>query len=120
MKKNSFIKRILAPSPFKIGLILVLISAALYYNFNSQKPQFLHDFDNRLTGIMFLLRGPKPATGEVVIVGIDHTSLDQYGQWPWPRNIIAQLTGAINSQNPASITLDMNFAGPDRTSPQNF
>ncbi len=120
MKKNSFVHRILAPSPFKLGFLLVLISVAIYYSFHNQKPQILNDYDNRITDTMFHIRGPQATTGEVVIVAIDHKSINKYGQWPWPRNIIAQLTDTIARQEPASISLDVVFAGPDRTSPQNL
>ncbi|HEV8392115.1 MAG TPA: adenylate/guanylate cyclase domain-containing protein [Dongiaceae bacterium] len=53
----------------------------------------------------------------VKIVDIDDESLARYGQWPWPRSLIAQLLAKLREQGAASVALDMVFAEPDRTSP---
>ncbi len=116
IKKN--ILSLLAPSPFKIGCLLVFLSIAVYFSFGAQKPQLLKGSDNRLTDMMFHLRGPQPTTGRVVIIDIDNKSLVQLGQWPWPRNTVARLIDILAVQNPSSILLDIVFAEPDRTSPQ--
>lgn len=51
----------------------------------------------------------------VVIIDIDDQSLNQIGQWPWSRDVIAKLVGVTSPA--ASITFDMVFAEPDRSSP---
>lgn len=53
----------------------------------------------------------------VTIVEIDEASLKQIGQWPWPRNRLAELVDAINFLQPAAIGLDMYMPEPDATSP---
>lgn len=53
----------------------------------------------------------------VVIVEIDEKSLEAQGQWPWPRNRLAQLVDAIAAQQPAAIGLDIYMPEPDETSP---
>lgn len=53
----------------------------------------------------------------VTIVEIDEQSLKEIGQWPWPRNRLAQLIDAIAAQQPAAIGLDMYMPEPDQTSP---
>jgi adenylate cyclase len=58
-------------------------------------------------------RGTAPA----VIVAIDERSLDARGQWPWPRNVVAQLVDAINAAQPAAVGIDLLFVEPDRSSP---
>jgi len=109
--------KILAPSPFKIGCLLVVISLALYFSFGGRKPELLMDLDNRLTDAMFHLRGPQEVTGQVVIVDIDNKSLSRHGQWPWPRNVVARLIDELAARQPAAILLDIVFAEADRTSP---
>ena len=51
-----------------------------------------------------------------VIVDIDEKSLQQYGQWPWPRYRIAVLIDKLRGLGALSIGLDMMFAEDDRTS----
>jgi CHASE2 domain-containing sensor protein/class 3 adenylate cyclase len=53
----------------------------------------------------------------VVIVDIDEASLKQYGQWPWPRSLLAQLLGRIDTMNPAAVALDIIMPEADRSSP---
>src|SRR4051812_19077005 len=50
-----------------------------------------------------------PAT----IVQIDHKSLAQRGQWPWPRSLLAELIEEIGSHQPAAIGLDVFMPEPD-------
>lgn len=52
----------------------------------------------------------------VVIVDIDETSLKEYGQWPWPRSLLAQLINRINDMEPASIAIDIIMPESDRSS----
>lgn len=52
-----------------------------------------------------------------VIVAIDEHSLDERGQWPWPRTLVAQLISAINAARPAAVAIDLLFVEPDRSSP---
>jgi CHASE2 domain-containing sensor protein len=53
----------------------------------------------------------------VTIVEIDEKSLKQVGQWPWPRNITADLINATGSYGPLAIALDFYMPEPDQTSP---
>ncbi|MEI2385049.1 adenylate/guanylate cyclase domain-containing protein [Breoghania sp. JC706] len=56
----------------------------------------------------------------VRIVDIDDASLKQFGQWPWPRTLIARLTSRLTELGAASVAFDMVFAERDRTSPARF
>ena len=56
------------------------------------------------------------ATAPAVIVAIDERALDARGQWPWPRNVLAQLVDAINAARPAALGIDLLFVEPDRSS----
>jgi serine phosphatase RsbU (regulator of sigma subunit)/CHASE2 domain-containing sensor protein len=53
-----------------------------------------------------------------VIVAIDEASLDRFGQWPWPRTLVAQLIDKLNAARPAAIGVDILFPEPDRLSPE--
>lgn len=52
----------------------------------------------------------------VVIVDIDEASLKRLGQWPWPRNLTAQLLDRIWQAEPAAVGLDILMPEPDRVS----
>ncbi len=52
----------------------------------------------------------------VRIVDIDEASLARYGQWPWPRDRLADLTEKLSAAGVRTISYDMIFAEPDRLS----
>jgi adenylate cyclase len=56
----------------------------------------------------------------VKIVAIDNASLAKYGQWPWPRQISAQLIQAILDHHPAVLGIDLLWSEPDRQSPEEW
>ncbi|WP_214169679.1 CHASE2 domain-containing protein [Geoanaerobacter pelophilus] len=83
-------------------------------------PRFIRDINNRITDAVMAFSKSKQASGAVVIVDIDEKSLNQYGQWPWPRYRLAQLLTKINLLGAGSVGLDLILAEPDRTSPKNW
>jgi adenylate cyclase len=56
-----------------------------------------------------------PAT-PVRIVDIDEAALAEFGQWPWPRTIVARLVDKLTEKGAAAIAFDVVFAEPDRSS----
>ncbi len=53
----------------------------------------------------------------VAILDIDDRSLEEIGQWPWPRNRVADLVDRATAQGAVAIGFDIVFAEPDRLSP---
>jgi len=53
----------------------------------------------------------------VRIIDIDETTLSKYGQWPWPRQVVARLVENLRKRGVAAIAFDIVFAEPDRTAP---
>ena len=51
---------------------------------------------------------------EVVIINIGEKSLQQWGQWPWPRQNFAQLIHDIRQKNGGMIGLTVMFPEADR------
>ncbi len=60
---------------------------------------------------------PRPPGQGVAIVDIDEASLRTYGQWPWPRPLVAQIPEILKEMGARVVAFDMVFAEPDRTSP---
>lgn len=52
----------------------------------------------------------------VRIVDIDEAALAEFGQWPWPRTIVARLIDKLTEMGAAVIAFDAVFAEPDRSS----
>lgn len=59
----------------------------------------------------------EPALLPVRIVDIDEASLRAVGQWPWPRDRLAEMTRRLAEAGAAAIAFDVLFAEPDRLSP---
>ena len=53
----------------------------------------------------------------VRVVDIDDESINAFGQWPWPRSDLADITKKIANAGAAAISFDIVFSEPDRTSP---
>ena len=53
----------------------------------------------------------------VVVVAIDEKSLQAYGQWPWPRDLVARLVDRLVAEKPLAVGLDILFVEPDRLGP---
>jgi len=56
----------------------------------------------------------------VRIVAIDDRSLAKYGQWPWPRTLMARLVSQIAKQDPLVLGVDIILSEPDRYSAKNL
>ena len=108
---NKIIKKLI----IYISISLILSSAIVFsYTYT---PETLKSIDNRLRDYMFILRGEKEVSPNVVIIDIDEKSLKEIGQWPWSRNIISKLLNNLNNAKIGIIGFDIVFAEEDRTSP---
>ena len=56
----------------------------------------------------------------VRVVDIDEASLEEIGQWPWPRDRIARLVERLGDLGAAAVAFDVLFSEPDRLSPRNI
>lgn len=99
-------------------ILAILLSAAIYIlSYQSDTARLL---DDRL---LDLLSKDKPApfsagSSATIIVEIDEASLRLFGQWPWPRLLLAKSVENILEQRPAAVGIDIIFPEIDRTSPQ--
>ena len=60
---------------------------------------------------------PPLARKPVTIIDLDENSLNEIGQWPWPRNILAKLVENLGKMGASVIAFDIVFAEPDRMNP---
>src|SRR3954468_8049664 len=66
----------------------------------------------------FQVLEPRVKTARPVrIVNIDENSLAKFGQWPWPRTVVADLVANLTRLGAVAIGFDIMFAEPDRLNP---
>lgn len=113
------IKRFFTPSVFKIGILITIACAFVsfkYYN----TPDHLKQ-NNIITDILYTLhlktidkrmiwRGEVPVTDNILLVTVDEASLEKFGRWPWPRNIMAKTIDTLNEHNVRTISFDIIFS----------
>jgi len=93
------------------GMITLVLAVCAVF-----PPSFIQYANNKSYDILMQAL-PDPQKSDIpLIVGIDDKSLIEYGQWPWPRYIIARLIQKIGSYGAAGIAVDIIFPEPDRTS----
>ncbi|HWK45264.1 MAG TPA: adenylate/guanylate cyclase domain-containing protein [Stellaceae bacterium] len=60
----------------------------------------------------------EPMAPAFATVEIDDTTLQRFGQWPWPRGLMAKLIDKIAEAKPAVVVLPQLYAEPDETAPR--
>ena len=98
--------------PFGITILLLFLLASL-----ASTPPLLSGLQFALFDAYQRLAPRKPTSAHAVIVAIDQKSLQELGQWPWPRTTIAELILALGKIGPAAIGVDVLMPEPDRMSP---
>jgi adenylate cyclase len=90
--------------------VTLLVSILLLW-----RPTFTEFMELKLYDLKFRVRGPQPASQEVVILGIDDDSLKSVGRWPWSRDDMARLVSRVQEAGPRVIVLDIIFAEKQET-----
>src|SRR3954452_8760620 len=94
-----------------IGLLIVFAALRV------ADPAPIEEFRGRIFDT-FQVLDPRVKTAKPVrIVNIDEESLAKFGQWPWPRTLVADLITNLNRLGAVAIGFDMMFAKPDRLNP---
>ncbi|MBG0789587.1 MAG: adenylate/guanylate cyclase domain-containing protein [Desulfovibrionaceae bacterium] len=95
------------------GLTITLLMTVLFIS----QPQFLNLLELKIYD-SYLKHYHTPAATEVpVIIDLDEKSLEEFGQWPWPRYRVAILMKYLQAYGAMAVVSDIIFAEPDRTSP---
>lgn len=100
---------------YAIGLIFFIIFAFLILK-NANLKNFIDTIENRtfdLRQSILINDGSKKANQDIVIVAIDDATyeyiLDNYGEWPLPRDTYAKIVNYLEKQNPRIIAFDLMF-----------
>ncbi len=92
---------------------VVLCIACLFAGLRLAGLPLLELYDMKALDLRHRLRGPVPASGEVVIVAVDEASLAELGRWPWPRARLATLVDRLTEGGARAIGFDVLFDQPD-------
>ena len=66
--------------------------------------------DRTFLDLLFVARGDRRPAASVVIVGIDHESLERVGhRWPWPRTVHARLVRQLAAAGASVVAFDILF-----------
>ncbi len=91
-----------------LAIVLVLLAIGV----STARGQWLWRLDQSLYDIALTL-WERPASSDIVIVGIDDASLEAIGRWPWRRAIHATLVERIAADKPRALALDIILSEPD-------
>jgi adenylate cyclase len=92
------------------GLVPTIIAALL----SLFRPSFLSNWEYGAYDAILRATPTRPPGSRITIVDIDDRSLTTVGQWPWRRDVIAQLIDRLRDLGASIVALDIMFAEPDR------
>ncbi len=108
---------------FRVGkarwIALLMLAAFVWLRYDD--PAFLQNFRLKVFDAYQNIK-PRPLmdNSPVVIIDLDDASLDAIGQWPWPRNIIAQMIANLFNMGITTVGFDVIFSEPDRMNPSSI
>ena len=69
----------------------------------------------RLKSFDFLLQSEtKEISKDIAVIAIDEKAIEKYGQWPWKRDVLANVILELREKGAGVIVLPMLFSEPDR------
>ena len=95
-----------------VGLFMGVLAALLVM----LAPEPIQQLNRMSYDLMLRRLGEKSPHPNVLIVDVDEASLTRYGQWPWPRHLVARLLDIVRDGKPDAVGIDILFAEPDRSS----
>lgn len=102
-----------ALSVVTLAVLVICLMVAAYI----RQPYLLKMIDHKLYDTIMSVEGPGPVSPVPVIIDLDEATLEDFGQWPWPRFLISELMYKLFSGGVAAVGLDMMLVEQDRSSP---
>ena len=102
---------------FKKIIFIVLVVILHLYFYSSEYIVRLDYKIYDLTGVIASKFQDKDSDTYSVIVDVDEKSIQEFGQWPWPRIVDAELINLIDNMSPSAIGVNILFPEEDRLSP---
>jgi adenylate cyclase len=101
--------------------ILPLLFLFLATGLHVVEPTFVEQLRHRVFDEYQRLK-PRAYSNDIPvrIIDIDDESLSKIGQWPWPRDVMAEIVARLNELGASAVVFDMVFSQPDRLSPKSL
>src|SRR5690349_13624680 len=102
--------------------ILVTLAALVVYAYietsgrNVAGLRFIENIEARSLDARFNFRGERPHDDNIVIVGLEETTLQRVGAFPIPRNAYAKMVDQLAKDGARLIVFDANFPVPEKNS----
>ena len=101
-----------------VPLLAALVTLVLLIPVYSADLVFIERLRNVLFDTYQVLHPREPYEESVVVIlDIDEQSLENIGQWPWPRSYLASIIDYLQRVGVGVVAFDVLFSEPDRTSP---
>ncbi|HEX8925901.1 MAG TPA: CHASE2 domain-containing protein [Terriglobales bacterium] len=97
----SFARRHNSEELLLLSLMLFLISAILCSS------QLAREIDSRVRDGYVRLQPRSEPPSDIALVLIDDRSLQEYGRWPWSRELLARLVNKVNDAHPRVVGVDI-------------
>lgn len=95
-----------------LSMLPAFVVVALYV----MQPQLMTQIDHKVYDAFLHWQHEGESSELPVIIDIDEDSLEQKGQWPWPRYLLARLLDKLTRAGVAAVGLDIILSESDRTS----
>ncbi len=99
------------------GRLAGLAMLAVFIFLRAWDPLPVELFRLKSFDILQTLKPRQETLRAVIIVDIDEDSMEEYGQWPWPRTRLADVVRSIHKQGGVVAGFDILFPEHDRLSP---
>jgi len=90
-----------------LTLLLTIIIVTLLLQINKIEP--FESFSLRFNDVNFNLQKKEPSE-EIVFVAVDEPSVNEFGRWPWDRDVLAKGVDALSQAD--VVLMDMIFSEP--------
>src|SRR5258708_2500667 len=98
-------------SEMALGLILSLFVAFSYH----KKSSIIETASLKTYDVFSKFRHPPLKAEEIQLVEIDDNAVSQFGRWPWPRSMVAQLVDDIVNSGAKVVGLNILFLDPGQS-----
>lgn len=94
------------------GVVLLMLFCYI------QQPRLLRMLDHKVYDAFLHATADGETTPYPIIIDLDEASIGAYGQWPWPRFLLAGIMQKLAEKGVASVGVDILLSEEDRASPQ--
>ncbi len=97
---------------FTMGICICITMIVLY----TVQPVLLQQADREIYDVFLRNNGGGEPSPTPALIDLDEQSLEEFGQWPWPRHLVGKLVAILAESGAAAIGLDIILAEPDNSS----